>query len=92
MNFNSKWHKKSYQLFIELGFTQFKVIRRLSYVIKNWNLILRTENIFDAILVSVEKDFVCKFFAVFDEKFKFGTPLHGPVNLRLYGMNIIQNE
>lgn len=53
---------------------------------------LLAAKIVEEILVTCQPDAVETFISGFDKVFKFGPVLHGPGNIRLFGMKIIQQE
>lgn len=92
VNANAKWQSQSDQLFFDLGLEQCPVLPQLFYIIKNGQLVLLAAKIVDDILVTGDTDMVDKFITGFNSKFKFGTVVHGPGNLRFFGLNLVQNE
>lgn len=89
---NSKWQYQYYLLFTQPGLTQCPVIPQLSYIYKSGRIILSAAKIVDEILFTGESDGVGTCLTGFKEIFKFGTAVHGPGNLRFYGMIILQND
>lgn len=92
VNANEKWQVLSDWLFIEIGFEQMNSIPQLFIINMENQLTCILETFVDDILITGNPDVVDKVVKEIEERFKFGTVARGPGKLRLFDLNLIQNE
>lgn len=79
-------------LFIEIGLEQINTIPQLFIKKSEGTVICRLEKIVDDLIITGSPSVVDNFVKLIVEKFKLGTIVHGPGELRFFGLNIIQSD
>ena len=92
VNANAKFQVQSDNLLLDLGMLRVTDIPQLFYAKSNGRLTILLAKIVDDILVTGEVAVFENVLRMFNEKFKFGTIVHGPGKLRYFGFNVIQYD
>ena len=91
VNSNAKWQHHSDEVMFNIGLQHLSVIAQLFYQMKDGKLALIVIKIVDYLLMTGEKSYMDNFIRQFNDKFQFGTVIHGPGILKFFGLTIIQN-
>ena len=92
MNANSKYQVQSDNLLLNLGLERLIDVPQLFYRKVDGKISVLVAKIVDDILATGEKDAVERVLTDFNDRFNFGTVIHGPGILRFFGFNIVQND
>ena len=76
----------------QLGLKQYKLIPQLFAKFRDGKLIMIAAKVVDDIIITGEDEVTCEFITGFEKRFKLGTVVRGPGNLRFFGLQVIQDQ
>lgn len=92
-NANAKWDHQSDTVFIENGLRQVELLLQLfAFFSDQWYVLMLYLKIVDYVLLTGNDSNMRNCITNFKDKFEHGEFVHGPGELRYYGMNLIQEE